>query len=29
VQEFEGKMALDCFVLRRGRLRVGDPVELL
>jgi uncharacterized protein YcbX len=28
VQEFGGKMALDCFVLRRGRLRVGDPVEL-
>jgi uncharacterized protein YcbX len=29
VQQFEGKMALDCAVLRRGRLAVGDPVELL
>ena len=29
VQEFDGKMALDCAVLRRGTLRVGDPVEVL
>lgn len=29
VQEFDGKMALDCAVLRRGILRVGDPVEVL
>jgi uncharacterized protein YcbX len=29
VQQFEGKIALDCSVLRRGRVAVGDPVELL
>ena len=29
VQMFDGKMALDCAVLRRGRLAVGDPVELV
>jgi uncharacterized protein YcbX len=29
VQEFDGKMALDCAVLRPGRLALGDPVELL
>jgi len=29
VQEFDGKMALDCAVLRPGTLRIGDPVELL
>ena len=29
VQEFGGKMALDCAVLRRGTLRIGDAVEVL
>ena len=29
VQEFGGKIALDCAVLRRGTLRVGDAVEVL
>jgi hypothetical protein len=29
VQEFDGKMALDCAVVQRGRLHLGDPVELL
>jgi uncharacterized protein YcbX len=29
VQEFDGKMALDCAVLRPGALRIGDPVELV
>ena len=27
--EFGGRMALDCEVLRGGRIAVGDPVELL
>ncbi|HKW95787.1 MAG TPA: MOSC N-terminal beta barrel domain-containing protein [Methylomirabilota bacterium] len=27
--EFGGRMALDCAVLRAGRVAVGDPVELL
>lgn len=27
--EFGGQMALDCAVLRGGRIAVGDPVELL
>ena len=27
--EFGGRMALDCGVLRGGRIAVGDPVELL
>ena len=27
--EFGGRMALDCDVLRGGRIAVGDPVELL
>jgi MOSC domain-containing protein YiiM len=27
--EFGGRMALDCGVVRGGRLAVGDPVELL
>ncbi|HSE05480.1 MAG TPA: MOSC N-terminal beta barrel domain-containing protein [Methylomirabilota bacterium] len=27
--EFEGQMALDCAVVRGGRIAVGDPVELL
>ena len=26
---FGGKMALDCGVLTGGRIKVGDPVELL
>src|SRR5439155_1306771 len=29
VAEFGGRMALDCDVLERGVLRVGDPVELV
>ena len=29
VQAFDGKIALDCAVLRRGILRLEDPVELL
>jgi uncharacterized protein YcbX len=29
VEQFGGKIALDCAVLRRGRVAVGDPVELL
>lgn len=29
VEEFGGRMALDCAVLRGGRIRVGDPVELI
>lgn len=28
VQRFEGKLALNCFVLWPGEVRVGDPVEL-
>jgi hypothetical protein len=27
--EFGGRMALDCGVVRGGRIAVGDPVELL
>jgi uncharacterized protein YcbX len=27
--EFGGRMALDCAVVSRGRIAVGDPVELL
>jgi uncharacterized protein YcbX len=27
--EFGGQMALDCGVLGGGRIKVGDPVELL
>jgi hypothetical protein len=27
-QRFGGTLALNCYVLRAGRLRVGDPVEL-
>ncbi len=27
-QEFDGTMALNCYVVRGGTLRVGDPVEL-
>jgi len=29
VEEFDGRMALDCAVVEAGRLRVGDPVELV
>ena len=29
VEEFGGRMALDCAALRGGRIRVGDPVELI
>jgi hypothetical protein len=29
VSDFGGVMALDCDVLRGGRIAVGDPVELL
>jgi len=29
VEEFDGRMALDCAVVEGGRLRVGDPVALV
>lgn len=29
VEEFDGLMALDCAVVQAGRVRVGDPVELV
>jgi len=29
VDEFEGRIALDCSVLEPGRIAVGDPVQLL
>ncbi len=29
VDEFEGRIALDCSVLEPGRIAVGDPVRLL
>jgi len=29
VEEFDGRMALDCAVVEAGRLRVGDPVALV
>ena len=29
VEEFDGRMALDCAVIQSGRLTVGAPVELL
>jgi hypothetical protein len=29
VSDFGGRMALDCSVIEGGRLRVGDPVELV
>lgn len=29
VKELKGTIALDCAVLRGGRIRVGDPVQLL
>lgn len=29
VRDFDGRIALDCAVIRPGRIRVGDPVELL
>jgi uncharacterized protein YcbX len=28
-QEFGGTMALNCYVVRGGTLRIGDPVEIL
>jgi len=28
VQKFNGELALNCFVIRTGELKVGDPVEL-
>lgn len=28
-QEFDGTMALNCYVVRGGTLRLGDPVELV
>jgi MOSC domain-containing protein YiiM len=27
-REFGGRIALDCWVIRAGRIRVGDTVEL-
>ncbi len=29
VQKFGGRLALNCYVVQGGKLRVGDPVELL
>jgi hypothetical protein len=29
VQKFGGKLALNCYVIRGGEIRVGDPVELV
>jgi hypothetical protein len=29
VQEMGGRLALDTYVVRGGRMAVGDPVELL
>ena len=29
VKELDGTMALDCSVVRTGRIRVGDPVQLI
>ena len=29
VQKFGGKLALNCFVLQGGEIRVGDSVELV
>jgi hypothetical protein len=29
VEEFGGRIALDCGIAQGGRLRVGDPAELL
>ena len=29
VTDFDGRMALDCYVIRGGRVTIGDPVELL
>ena len=28
-REFDGRVALDCWVVRPGRVRVGDPVEVI
>ena len=29
VEEFDGRIAVDCSVMKPGRLVVGDPVSLL
>ena len=29
VQKFEGKLALNCFVIKGGEIRIGDAVQLL
>jgi len=29
VQKFGGELALNCYVLRGGEIRVGDAVELV
>jgi uncharacterized protein len=29
IQRFEGKLALNCYVIREGEIRVGDTVELI
>jgi uncharacterized protein len=29
VQQFDGELALNCFVIRGGMVRVGEPVELM
>ncbi len=29
VQKFGGRLALNCYVVQGGKLRVGDPIELL
>ena len=29
VQKFGGKLALSCYVIRGGKISVGDPVQLI
>ena len=29
VREFDGRLALDCYVIREGTISIGDPVELI
>ena len=29
VREFDGRLALNCFVIRSGTISIGDPVELM
>jgi MOSC domain-containing protein len=29
IQKFDGQLALNCYVIRGGEIRVGEPVELL